>query len=69
MDGNKTGMPLFFMLFLFVKLVLGNLSDEQPTHTQESTVWKHGKVKTGQKEVGKCYVVVCFEIVKGFLLL
>ena len=68
MDGNKTGMPLFFMLFLFVKLVLGNFSDEQSTHTQESTVWKHGKhVKTGQKEVGKCYVVFCFEIVEGFL--
>ena len=52
MDGNKAGMPRFFMLFLFVKLVLGNFSNEQFWDIPDSTVWKREKVKTEQREVG-----------------
>lgn len=56
MDGNKAGMSRFLMLFLFVKLVLGNFSDEESTDMQDSTVWKREKVKTEQNEVGKCFL-------------
>ena len=59
MDGNKAGMPRFFMLFLFVKLVLGNFSDEQSTDMQDSNVWKREKVKTEQKEVGTAFCPNC----------
>lgn len=52
MDGNKAGMPRFFVLFLFVKLVLGNFSNEQSSDMPDSTVWKREKVKTEQREVG-----------------
>lgn len=68
MDGNKPGMPRFFMLFLFVKLVLGNFSNEQSSDIQDSTVWKREKVRTEGREVGKLFVlIVCCEIIGRFL--
>lgn len=58
-DGNKPGMPRFFMLFLFAKLVLGNFSNEQSSHIQDSTVWKREKVKTEEREVGNEFCRNC----------
>lgn len=61
MDGNKPGIPRFFMLFLFVKLVLGNFSNEQSSDIQGSTDWKREKVRTEGREVGKLFVlIVCW---------
>ena len=70
MDEDKAGMLRFFLLFLLVKLVLGNLSDEQSTDIQDSTVWKRGKVKTGQKEVGESFCRSClFSYSCAFLII
>ena len=67
MDGNKPGMPRFFMLFLFVKLVLGNFSNEQSSDIQDSTGWKREKVKTEEREVRTLFVpIVCCKIVGRF---